>query len=271
MTLDPDLAQLQQDLQAAIIANDDNATEQHRAYTAIANQPPLNNKERLLIYQNAYRIRLRETLDTDHEILGIYLGDELYDQLVEGYTTAFPSVYRSLRHFADHLPGFLASTLPFSNYPIISELAHFERCLMTAFDAPDIERMTRESLTQVPENDWPSLHLRFHPSVQLFAAEWNSVDIWQALKTTTVPPEPLNRHGHWLIWRNSERLTEFRSLNGEELALISLIIQGTSFAGLCEQLLESYAQEIVPSKSVTYLNNWIISGLLRRPTLSTLS
>ena len=30
---------------------------------------------RLAIYRNAYRLRLREAIETDHEILGRYLGD----------------------------------------------------------------------------------------------------------------------------------------------------------------------------------------------------
>lgn len=257
------LSQLQQNLQAAIIDAEVSIP------SFIANQPPLSNTERLSIYQTAYRQRLRETLDTDHELLGLYLGDKLYDQLVASYITAFPSAYRSLRHFADQLPEFLATAQPFSDYPTVSELARFERCLMTAFDAQDAEPMTSDDLVQLPTADWPELNLRLHPSAQLFQTEWNSVDIWQALKTASTPPDPVQSPATWLVWRNSERLTEFRSLDPEEVSLISLIIHGINFAGLCDYLLTHYEPEVAPTKAVTYLHNWIAAGLLRKPLPNT--
>lgn len=63
------------------------------------------------IYRNAYRVRLGEAISNDHDILGLYLGDDLFDQMVDGFIDAFPSEYTSLRHFADRLPGFLLRRL----------------------------------------------------------------------------------------------------------------------------------------------------------------
>ena len=122
---------------------------------------------RLHIYKNAYQMRLKETIDNDHPLLGMYLGDDLFDQMVSGYIKAYPSNNTSLRHFADLLPSFLASHSPFNKYPIISELARFERLLMVAFDAADTERFTQETLLDIEHEQWPNLVFRFHPSVQI--------------------------------------------------------------------------------------------------------
>ena len=35
-------------------------------------QPPVATQTRLDIYQNAYKMRLRETIDTDHPVLGVH-------------------------------------------------------------------------------------------------------------------------------------------------------------------------------------------------------
>ena len=97
------LADLQHIFFDAIISQDE--TCQHQ----ITQHGELTNQQRMSIYQNAYSARLKETIETDHELLGRYLGDNLFDEMVAGYIKAFPSGYRSLRHFCENLPKFLSS------------------------------------------------------------------------------------------------------------------------------------------------------------------
>ncbi|WP_163833505.1 HvfC/BufC N-terminal domain-containing protein [Spartinivicinus ruber] len=217
---------------------------------------------RLNIYRNAYRVRLKKTIETDHEILGIYLGDNLFDEMVDGYLNTHVSKYTSLRQFADSLPRYLAITSPFNNYPIISELAAFERLLLTAFDAADATRMTQDQLTRLPVDQWPSLHLKFHPSMQLFTTNWNTVEVWQALKVSKTPPTTAEGQAYWIIWRNNERLTEFQSLTSEEYQLICLALKGNPLAVMCETLLTNHSTENTSQLIVNYLLSWIERGLL---------
>ena len=125
----------------------------------------ITREVRLHIYKNAYQARLKETIENDHEILGFYLGDDLFDQMVLGYLNAYPSDNTSLRHFADKLPLFLANYAPFKDHPIISELAHFERLLMVAFDAADVKRFPRNLLPIIPPRNWLVLFFVFHQIV----------------------------------------------------------------------------------------------------------
>ena len=237
----------------------------------IVSQGAIDNHTRLNIYKNAYRVRLTEVLDTDHAILGLYLGDELFEQMVNAYIALYPSHYTSLRNSGAKLTQFLARPAPFCDYPLLSELAYFERLLLTAFDAADVSRFSLADLQQVPDNSWPSLSFRLHPSVQLANLNWNSVESWQALKAEQAPEPATEYKSCWLLWRNNEKLTEFRSLSDEESALFEMILAGRDFSDLCDFLLESHGSTAgegdtaeVTAIALTYLTRWIEQGLLRK-------
>lgn len=229
----------------------------------VVDQGNISRDIRLAIYKNAYQIRLKETIETDHEILGFYLGDDMFDPMVAAYIAAYPSQKRSLRQYADNLPRFLSEEYkPFAEYPQIGEIARFERLLLSAFDAGDAERFSREDLAEIAPDDWPAMQFRFHPSTQLFFSQWNVVEIWQALKGQEAPPEPLQDNHYWLLWRNDERLTEFRSIQTMEYELFQLALAGENFAALCETLLEQVSEEEAGQVAVGYLLQWIDQGLL---------
>lgn len=231
---------------------------------SIVKQGNVSNKTRLNIYKNAYQARLKEVVDNDHPILGMYLGDDLFDEMVSGYIHYSPSNNTSLRHYANQLPQFLTQQLPFSQHPIISEIAQFERLLLDAFDAGDAQRYSKEDLQKLSPSDWPELTLRFHPSVQLTFFEWNCVESWQALKKETAPDAATQKSNSWLLWRNAERLTQFRSLSEEEKVLISMILAGENFSALCEYLFNVSEHENVSVLALNYINAWLDDGILRR-------
>jgi hypothetical protein len=231
---------------------------------SIVTQGRVNTLTRIDIYRNAYCQRLKESIDVDHEILGNYLGDDLFEQMVTGYIEAYPSQQTSLRYFSEQLPVFLANTPPFSDYPVLTELARFERYLLTAFDAADANIASTAMLGQIPEQDWPQVHFRLHPSVQRYQSDWNAVEIWQALKQQQNPPAPNRFKQSWLIWRNHERLTEFNSLNDCEQTMLEGMIKGLNYADLCEQLTDQLPIEQVSEASVQCLVNWLNLGIISK-------
>lgn len=230
----------------------------------IVDQGNVTKEMRLHIYKNAYFQRLKEVIDNDHQMLGLYLGDDLFDQMVEGYVNQYPSQVTSLRYYADHLPQFLSENEPFSSHPILAELTHFERLLLTAFDAKDVDIFRLEHLKDIKEDEWPTLIFRLHPSVQLAHYQFNTVESWQALKNEQAPEPAFIQQSTWLLWRNLQRLTEFRSLSEEELGLFQLIINGQDFSTLCEYLVERSNGDEVTQLAFEYLQTWIQQGLFRR-------
>ncbi len=229
----------------------------------IVDQGAVSRETRLGIYSNAYFMRLKESIETDHEQLGFYMGDALFDQMAEDYVQQFPSQQTSLRHFSDQLPFFLSHYKPFSDYPVLAELARFERFLLIAFDAADAKGEQIKSLADIPVESWPGLCFRLHPSVQLFQSNWNVVQIWQALKQQLAPSEPEEKVQNWLIWRNGERLTEFVSLNSVELCMLEAMMQGQCYADICEKLVEFLDIEMISECSLQVLINWLELGVIR--------
>ncbi len=229
----------------------------------VLRQGKLSTQTRLHIYGNAYQARLHDTIDTDHPAIGVYLGDSLFELMVDNYRQQHASSYRSLRHFADALPHFLATQAPFCDNPQISELARFERLLMSAFDAADASRATLEQLRQFPVADWPALNLDFHPSVQLFESNWNAVEIWQAIKEEKTPPTPQQGSTVWLVWRNKDLLTEFRHLGAAEFCMFKQFKGDGHFASACEALLDIESDDQVSAIAINTLMRWLDAGLVK--------
>ncbi|MEE9492910.1 MAG: DNA-binding domain-containing protein [Gammaproteobacteria bacterium] len=249
------------DLQAQFIDYLTGKTDAFRQH--VAEQGSVDVSTRLNIYQNAYQLRLKDALETDHEILGIYLGDELFDKMAAGYIATHPSQHISLRQFANNLPDYLASSPPFSDHPVLTEIAAFERRLLDVFDAAETDRLDISALQTLPPTDWPTMKLRFHASVQLFLADWNSVECWKAIKEQQHPPQAERQtDSNWLLWRGNERVSEFRPLDIEEFEYLSMLIGGESFADLCELILSRHDASEVSSIGLQYLSRWFEQGII---------
>ena len=251
------LAELQRDFLADMRGTEPDAAMDHLASDGI---PAAIG---IAIYRNAYVARLREALENDHPVLGRYLGDALWTRMCDGYIAAYPSRVRSLRHFGESLPEYLAGIEPFSASPQFAELARLERRLLDCFDAADADHADWQSLLAMPDTDWPGLRLRFHPSVHWLQNAWNSIEIWNALKQSDTPPAAVAETSDWLLWRDDERITRFRSMASDESLALRHFLHGGDFAGACEALLEVHPPEAVPGVAIGLLRQWCDEGLVR--------
>src|SRR5260221_11146616 len=99
---------------------------------------PKEKRETLFgVYRYAYGSRLVEAMRKDHELLPLYLGDEMFDEMGHAYVKARPSEHPNLRWFSQGLPEFLKTAEPYSNHPVLSDLAALEKALNDAFDAKE--------------------------------------------------------------------------------------------------------------------------------------
>ena len=254
------LRKLQQDFAQYLTADNGDIIEQ------VAEQGRIDRAARLSIYQNAYYIRLKDCVETDHPILGLYLGDDLFEQMVTGYIRRHPSRYPSLRQFGEHLPGYLTENEPFRSHPIIAEIAAFERRLMDAFDAADCPAAGLTDLQALSAEQWPAMKLAFHPGLQLFEARWNSVECWKALKNNQTPPGAREQQAWWIIWRDRDRLTQYRHLSVDGLVLYRCFHDGYTLADACELLKEHLPDEQIGPAVLDHLQSWCNLGLVRSLT-----
>ena len=253
-----DLRDLQRAFSGYVLRNEQDIAEH------VNGDQGLSGERRLSIYHSAYRMRLRATIESDHPVLCAYLGDELFELLAAEYVAAHPSTSTSLRQFCDQLPHFLQTNESFAAHPVLSELALFERRLLEAFDAAGAERVTATTLSELPAPQWPDMTLSFHPSLIRFVAAMNTVQIWQAMKAEQTPPSVEAAAGTWLIWRNQDRLTQFRSVGDAELAAIECCVQGGSFTHKCAALLPYYDDTEIASAALRLLQDWLANGLVVR-------
>ena len=222
----------------------------------IESTPRRSAVQRMAFYGNAYILRLKEALRTDYERLHCYLGDELFDSLMQHYIERYPSHHPSLRYFSQHMVVLVEQLEPFKQYPEIAEIARIEQCFADSFDAADHSSVSLNQLAELDPSAAAGLTLRFDDTVQLLPQRYNSFQIWQALANEETPPEKTSSDTTWLIWRK-DLVSLYRALEEAELAVLTLAMAGGCFADQCEVLLEYFNEQETPLKAVGYLQQWI--------------
>ncbi len=246
------LADLQQAFQSAVL--------QLRETTPdfIIDTDKASSAERFKVYTEAYRLRLIEALSADYPALKDWLGDDGFATMGRVYIDASPSDQFSIRWFGRHLPRFLVETPPYAEQPVLKELAIFEWALSEAFDAPECALTDYQHLAAIDPAYWPSLKLRFHPSLRRIDLDGNTPQIWQAsnrkepLPPFTISPESVA----WIIWRQQLKLL-FRSLSAEEAFALDAFMQGQCFAEVCSGLIEWLDEEQVVMNAAVFLQAWL--------------
>jgi hypothetical protein len=222
---------------------------------AIASQAKLPVDERLAIYYNAYRIRLREALDDVYTKTGLYLGDDLFAEVCDAFVAAHPSTVRNLRWYGQQFSAFLAREL--DQHPQVAELAAFEWALGLAFDADDAAPLEAGDVRHLAPDEWADVSFTLHPSVQLLELHYNAVPIWRALDQEDAPPDPESSASgqHWLVWRRQLQ-PQFRSLDTAEACALRDLQLGRSFAEVCA------SGDGAAAPMAVYLRTWLDEAVL---------
>src|SRR5260221_1997896 len=126
-----DFARQQSAFQRGILTGDDTVLAE------ILDSPKEKRETLFGVYRYAYGSRLVEAMRNDHELLHLYLGDEMFDEMGHAYVKARPSEHPNLRWVSQCLPDFLKSAAPYCDHPILSDLAALEKALNDAFDAAE--------------------------------------------------------------------------------------------------------------------------------------
>jgi hypothetical protein len=251
------LRELQQDMQRHLLGEESSVT------AAIVDAPPLRAADRLAIYRNAYQVRLIDALHETYPVLHGLLGDEAWIELGQAYVAAHPSVFRSIRWYGRELSEFMAGRVPYSDAPILSEVALLEWTLSEVFDATDAPSLQRVDLSAVEPAAWGSLTFHFHPSLRRLTLSWNTAAVWKAMSIDETPPgpEPSDAPVQWLLWRQNLQ-NYFRSMNAVESAALDAALRGSDFAQICEGLGALLPQEEIPAAAASLLGAWADSGII---------
>ena len=99
---------------------------------------------RMDVYENAYRLRLIETLADNFIGLNGLAGDSQFEKIARHYINSIPSTFKNIRWYGDQLGDFLRSTTPWSSQLALAELADADWHILLAFDAPNAPRIRRK-------------------------------------------------------------------------------------------------------------------------------
>lgn len=251
------LRELQRQFQCEILGKESSIS------SAIVDAPPLPAAARLAVYRNGYRMRLTEALDEVYPVLHRVLGDETFAHLAEHFIDAHPSVHRSIRWYGAELADFLIERAPFSEQPILAELARLEWTLSEVFDARDAPAVSRSALQEVEPAAWAALRFTFHPSARRLELEWNTVAVWQAASREEDLPAPERSPAAvaWLLWRQ-DLVNYFRSTDAVERTALEAALHGASFAEICATLTALLPEEEIPLRAATLIGTWADSGII---------
>ena len=251
------LAHLQQAFQSYVLREEPGLAER------IAGGDRVDPQRRLRIYFDAYRLRLLEALATDYESLRALMGDEAFGAACRAYVEATPSAFRNLRWYGGGLSDYLRLTQPWSEQPILHEVAVFEWTLTLAFDAPDAPVVRFEELARMPQQAWPVLGFVLHPSAYFLELRSNAPSLRKATDAGDSLPETLivEDTKPWLIWRKA--LTAyFRSLSESESWALAAVKEGANFTALCEGLCQWFSPDEAAPQAARLLRQWVDDELI---------
>ncbi|HEX6957708.1 MAG TPA: DNA-binding domain-containing protein [Ferrovibrio sp.] len=221
--------------------------------------------ERLAVYGNAYRERLRETLARDYPSLLRLIGQTRFAALAYDYIAARPSKHPNIRWFGARLAAFMAEQPRWRDDVTAWDMAVFEWSIGLAFDAAEAETLQVADLAAIPAQDWAALRFRLHPGLQLLQLSHAVPDWWLAAQETDEaieppPPRPLAPdERHWAIWRAADGV-RFRPLEADEAGAIFALRDGGDFGALCALLAERHGPEQAAIPAAGLLRLWVETG-----------
>ena len=216
------------------------------------------------VYRDGYALRLIEALTTDYPGLMAMAGPADFDYMARAYIAAHPSRHPSVRWYGRGVADFLASTPPYSGTPAASEMARFEWALGEAFDSPDVAPVKAETLMALPPDAWETLSFTALPSLHRLTLTFEAPQAWQRHEEVEPgdleverAPEPLG----WAIWR-PELVSNFRSLEADEAAMLDALVEGRPFPELCEAVAPFTGEEQAPARAAGLLRALVEGGMI---------
>lgn len=219
----------------------------------------------LKVYDHAYVARLLEVMGEDFPAVHTLLGDDEFADAAAAYVRGHPSQARSVRWLGAGFAAWLGVTAPWSDLPVLTDMAAFEWGLGLAFDAPDGDALGVAALAAVPPEAWPVLTFDFHPALNTAALTHDVAPFQQAVANDrdpeaapqAVPDAPQT----WAFWRDGETCqVRYRALAAEEAAGLALLRAGGDFQTLCATLAETGDGDAAALHAAGYLRGWVETG-----------
>ena len=216
-------------------------------------------KRRLLIYREAYQLRLKAHLTKQFPVLRGLMQRIAFEALAMAYLTAYPPSHFAIRNFGDQLSVFLKDAYP----AYYSELATLEWLLNEIIDqSASAPVLTVAQLSQLKPEDLANTCFQLQAHVRIAAFQYD-MPPWrdQAKKSlkNIKPPLALSEMKHYALWRKGFQ-TYYRSLDPLECQFFYALQAGKNFSELCALETDQEDPNIAAQRVVQTLLMWINDG-----------
>ena len=252
------LADLQRAFQDYVLASSDGFR------SAVRDTSKADRTTLLGVYRDGYALRLVEALTNDYPGVMAMAGPADFDHLARAYIAAHPSHHPSIRWYGRGLADFLATTPPYSQTPAAAEMARFEWALGEAFDSSDVAPVTADALIALPPEAWETLSFTTLPSLRRLTLAFEAPQAWQRREEVEPGNLEIERAAQplvWAIWR-PELVSNFRSLDGDEAAMLDALVAGRPFPELCEAVAPFTGDEQAPARAAGLLRAMVEGGMI---------
>ena len=253
-----DLLELQRGVQAFVLGDDESIVRR------VPGSAAGSARQRLAIYRDAVALRLLDVLGEEYPGVHILLGDEAFARLARGYASAHPSRHPSIRWFGRELPRFLATSAPWTEQPVLAEMACFESARSEMIDAADSPLVGIADIAAIAPQQWGAMCPRPVQAQRRIALLFNVPAISSALERGEPPPAVLSgaTARTWLIWRKALAI-HWRSVDADEAWALDACEAGMDFAELCEGLCAFTGHAGAPLRAATLLKQWASDDVLQ--------
>jgi hypothetical protein len=252
------LGDLQRAFQDYLLASDDSFQ------AAVRDTRKADRITLLDVYRDGYALRLIEALTNDYPGLMAMAGPADFDHMARAYIANHPSRHPSIRWYGKDLADFLSATPPYSRTPAAAEMARFEWALGEAFDSPDVAPVTADALMALAPEAWETLAFTPLPSLRRLTLAFDAPQAWQRreeVEPGNLEVERARQPTRWAIWR-PELVSNFRSLEEDEAAMLDALVEGRPFPELCEAVAPFTGDDQAPARAAGLLRAMVEGGMV---------
>lgn len=224
----------------------------------------LSPVEQLEIYRQQFWLRHTSALVEDYPAVGRILGQEAWQELVEGYLGTYPPTGHSLRDLGGRFPEFVASNGAWlEHHELVTEMARLEWAYVELFDAAEAAPLDPRQLAEVEPAGFEAVRLVLSPALRLLRTRYPVTTLRRRLldaphDNVAIPAPAPNR---LVLYREG---LQFRheALQEPPFTLLEALAAQSSLGAACEAAcaLGTSAAERVRNEVAEWFADWVRRG-----------
>lgn len=221
-------------------------------------QPHVAPSVQLGVYVHAYAARLYDVTAEDYPVLGHYLGEARFADLLHAYVRQTPSRHFNIGRYTAGFAAYLATQG--LDDPLALELATLEAALARLQDAPESPALSTENLAHLGEDRLARAVLTLREASQCLAFAYPTETYYTQVRQDQAPPVPQAAPSHVLLYRHDDVVWRM-NLESGEYALLQALSQGLSVGEACAQLAAQCQSQTLDQDVQRWFARWMHSGI----------